>query len=101
MTPKTLLLNGIPTVVIVGLVVMTVRGSGGLFDYWQLAEQAESAKDAWTRQERENNVLLLELQRLKNDPIQVERLAASELGYAGPGSVLYYFQDDGSAVPVH
>jgi hypothetical protein len=90
--------NGIPVAVIVGLVFVTVRGPSGLLRYWELNAQADVARQAWGQAELANNRVLLDLKHLSSDPVAVERMAADELGYAGPGAVLFYFAEDGSAV---
>ncbi|HMV68087.1 MAG TPA: septum formation initiator family protein [Myxococcota bacterium] len=90
---KFLLYRAAPAVVIVLLVAVTVRGEGGLLQYWELQEQAEEARAHWAQLERRNTDLLFGLQQLQADPVQMERLVAEELGYARPGSVLYHFDD--------
>lgn len=98
---KSLLVRGIPAVVIVVLTVAVLRGDGGLFRYWELQEASHEARGEWAALERRNTELLFELRQLQADPIQMERLVAEELGYAQPGAVLYRFDvdADGARVP--
>jgi cell division protein FtsB len=90
---KSWLIPVVPAAIIIGLVVVSVRGEGGLLQYWELQDASAEAREEWASLERRNTELLFELRQLQADPIQMERLVAEELGYARPGTVLYRFED--------
>lgn len=88
----------IPSTVLVGVVVWTLVGPNGLRDLYTLSEHANEARDRWANLEKANTRLLLDLQRLQQDPINLERLAADQLGLVRPGTTLYAFDErDGVA----
>lgn len=90
----------VPGAIIVGLVLVMVRGPGGVLDFFELQRTAEASKAAWTDAEQRNNETVLALQQLTQDPVQLERLIADELGQVRPGTVLYRFDEQGGpAVP--
>ena len=88
----------IPSTVLIGVVVWTLVGPNGLRDLYTLSEHANEARDRWANLEKANTRLLLDLQRLEQDPINLERLAADQLGLVRPGTTLYAFDErDGAA----
>ena len=91
----------IPSTVLIGVVVWTLVGPNGLRDLYTLSEHANEARDRWANLEKANTRLLLDLQRLEQDPINLERLAADQLGLVRPGTTLYAFDErDGAATIV-
>ncbi len=90
-----------PSLMVVVVVVWTLVGPNGLRDLYTLSRHADEARDRWANLEKENTRLLLDLQRLQADPINLERLAADQLGLVRPGTTLYAFDErDGAAAVV-
>lgn len=88
----------VPSTVLIAVVVWTLVGPNGLRDLYTLSEHANEARDRWANLEKANTRLLLDLQRLQQDPINLERLAADQLGLVRPGTTLYAFDErDGAA----
>lgn len=89
-----ILVVSIPLVFMVGIVGYTIFGEGGAIDVWRLEREADAAQQRWAEADLANDRRLFEIQRQKTDHLQVERLAADELGLAHPGATLYWFEGD-------
>ncbi|MCB9662623.1 MAG: hypothetical protein H6732_00770 [Alphaproteobacteria bacterium] len=92
-TRHILVLSG-PFVFIVGIIGFTIFGEGGARDVWRLEREADVSQQRWAEADVANDRRLFEIQRQKTDHLQVERLAADELGLARPGATLYWFEGD-------
>lgn len=78
---------------------MAIWGENGLLDWYGLKRHAEAERTEWARIERENERLMYELRLLDEDPVNLERLVADELGWARDGTVIHRFDDDDGLVP--
>lgn len=85
----------VPSTLLVAVVAWTLVGPNGLQDLYTLSKHADEARDRWADLEKANTRLLLDLQRLQSDPINLERLAADQLGLVRPGTTLYAFNEQG------
>jgi len=92
---KPLALRWFPVFFLCGLVFMTVQGSGGLVELWELEQAVEDRRGRLGELNRDNERLLLELEQLDMDPIHLERLVAEELGLVREGGTLFRFDARG------
>jgi len=83
---------------LLGLAASAIWGDNGLVDWYRLRRHAEAERAEWGRLERENERMIYELNLLEEDPINLERMVADELGWARQGAVIHRF-DDGPGPP--
>jgi hypothetical protein len=91
---QSVLYRVVPAVLILGLAAYTAFGPTGLVEERRLAHDAEKARQAWLDVEKRVDLKMFEDLRLGRDAVEVERLAADELGLARPGAKLYEFEGD-------
>jgi len=84
---------GVGLVVLI-ILVFTVFGDNGLISLVRDKRHEKSLVQEKERIEKENKELRQEIERLKNDPSYVERLAREELGMVKEGEIVYMFPDD-------
>ena len=90
---RRLLLTGLPALLVMSVVVTTIWGEHGLLRRMHLERELRGANDTLASIERENQRLLRELSTMSDDPVVLERVAADELQWATPGTVLYRFDE--------
>lgn len=90
---RRLLLTGFPALLVASVVVTTIWGEHGLLRRLDLERELHDANDRLARIERDNQRLLRELATMHADPVVMERVAADEIQYAKPGTVLFRFDD--------
>lgn len=102
---RRLLLTGIPALLVASVAFSTIWGEHGLLRHLQLERELAHANAHLAAVERHNQRLELEIHQMDEDPVVIERIAADELTWAEPGSILYRFDDasipDDEAPPAH
>ena len=82
--------------VLLGLVsfgLVIIFGNQGLFDLYRQRVTLERQMAQNKRQERINISLLRRIERLKNDPVYLDRVARDELLMVGPGEFVITLPD--------
>jgi len=79
---------------VASVVVTTIWGRHGLLERLELERELSHANAHLAAIERDNQRLQLDLHQMDEDPVVLERIAADELTWAKPGTVLYRFEDD-------
>jgi len=90
---RRLLLTGFPALLVASVVATTIWGEHGLLKRLELERELHDANDRLARIERDNQRLLRELATMHTDPVVLERVAADEIQYAQPGTVLFKFDE--------
>ena len=67
-------------------IVAAQRGAARLF---QLKEEQEDLEQKIVRLQRANDDLRLHLERMKSDPVYLERVVRQRLGWIRPGEIVY------------
>ncbi len=90
---------GLPALLLVGLLALSVSGPGGL---WELEGRTERLRAVQAEQgatQAATDRLAWELSRADADSVVLERLLAEEHGRVAPGATLYRFDEaDGVSV---
>ena len=73
------------------LVVMLVLGGNGLLKVWRLKQKVDTLERDVQMLEAENDRLARTIDRLREDPALIEKIAREELGYVKEGEKVLKF----------
>lgn len=90
---RNLLLNLIPSLLLLGLVALTIWGNQGLLEWYHLRREVAAEQAVVAGLQRDNALLMRRVQVIDADPVQLERLVAEELGRTAEGGVIYQFEE--------
>jgi len=77
---------------ILGVLLFAVFGSRGLMQIYQLQEERDRIQMSNARLEDENKKLGEQIQRLRTDKDEIERIAREEMKLVGKGEIVYQFE---------
>jgi len=75
----------------VAFVAILVVGGNGLLKVWRMKQQAQDLQRSIQLLEAENDQLARTIERLRDDPAMIEKLAREELGYVKKGEKVLKF----------
>jgi len=75
-----------------GVLLFAVFGSRGLMQIHQLREERDRIQMSNARLEDENKKLSEQVQRLRTDKDEIERVAREEMKLVGKGEIVYQFE---------
>lgn len=88
----------IALMVIVCTFFLIIVGEKGISDLKRAQNEKESIMNANAALKRKNSDILLEIERLKNDPKYVEVIARHELGLIGKNEIVIIMNDVASGI---
>jgi cell division protein FtsB len=74
------------------MVLFTIFGGRGLMQIYHLKEERDRVHTANARLREENQKITQQIQRLRNQKEEVEKLAREELGLVKKGEIIYQFE---------
>ena len=88
-------------VCVLGLVLfafslITTFGERGLLHLWRLTDERRRLGEKNFRLHRENEILRENINRLRHDDRYLEKKAREDLGFVGPGEIVYQFASEDS-----
>jgi cell division protein FtsB len=89
---RRLVWNVVPAFVIIGVVGLAILGDEGLLARHALKQRLALTEEHATKVEKENDFLRSEIQRMKQDPLVVQRTVAESLYLAPEGATIYRFR---------
>jgi len=81
----------LPVVASLYLLFSFFAGERGIIELIKIHERATRMQHEITSIQAENNQLSMEIEKLKNDPFYIERLAREKLGMVREGEWIYRF----------
>ena len=72
----------------------TTFGDRGLLHLWRLSEEKKRLGEKNFRIHRENEILREKISRLSQDDGYLEKMARENLGFVGPGEIVYQFASE-------
>jgi len=75
------------------IVSIAVFGDKGILEVYQMKQRLDDLEDANRKLTAENRELVDQIERLQNDPREIERIARDELGLVGDDEMIYRFSD--------
>ena len=74
----------------------TAFGEYGLVHLWHLSQERTRLSEKNFLLHRENEALRDKISRLRHDDLYLEKMAREELGFVGPGEIVYQFATEDS-----
>lgn len=75
------------------IVSIAVFGDKGILEVYQMKQRLDDLEEANRKLAAENRELAARIERLLNDPREIERIARDELGLVGDDEIIYRFSD--------
>jgi len=76
---------------LVAFSLFTTFGQYGLVDLWRLSGERKRLSEKNFSLHRENEALREKINKLRHDDRYLEKMAREELGFVGPGEIVYQF----------
>lgn len=88
---KNLIMAGAGLLVL--LLLVGIFNKDGIWEVLESRREVLALKASIARLEKENSLLVQEIDALKNDPRYLEKIAREDLGLARPGETIFVFPD--------
>ena len=75
------------------IVSIAIFGDKGVLEVYQMKQRLDDLEEANRKLAEENRELIDQIERLQNDPREVERIARDELGLVGDDEIIYRFSE--------
>ncbi len=76
--------------------LFTSFGDRGLLHLWRLSEERRRLGEKNFRLHQENEILREKISRVRHDDHYLEKMAREDLGFVGPGEIVYQFASEDS-----